>query len=783
MDMRFSGTLTHLLTGCDIYLADNYGIAANASCLFPQIPQLFEAANTNPITGDLAILPILPVGTHMFNWHIEDTISYNNEPTTFTVPIEYTVHPVVDSPIGITGAKSVVYDALADSFAVTMLENTTITVTFVLVTQPGQDTTFTFSTDSPHPHVVSAPVLVAAGAAYADWSAAQSVTLEVTPDGLTTGNYTFTLAHAVAGDAYTLPAISVTVEDIDRTSWILSETAFNVTEGDSATFTVRTGSKPTDPLVLTFPQHSLFSFSPAVVTITDADFDVPQTVTVAATQNTVVLGTVAFSIPIFTLATADAFYPLLTVPTLELRLLDDDLLLATMTPHVGNDDGLYNTTMQLDDAVTLDVRQLVAAAPMVAGFSVANTNVAASDLTVVDGNLINSTSPFYAGLNSSLVADYPGYSNVFIRTFYCRFGEGETFLYTPAYIAGPRTLLCHVPPCVENPLDVSIKCITPINVYLVVTNQDSTSQPFRFMWGPEHEVIDPLVHDPSDEVWRASVTGILPEVVNMREETWITVSGYHLAVETTRDNITASIPGVQPLCRFGGYLTKSAYFLDDADHDKGFRCLAPRRLDLTGDTRVSDVAIEVSIDGGTEFFTPFGLTLGYFDYRREKDSNAWTYFFVAVNIAFLLFFLFLLKDVICANLCRRCNREADAEDEEDLDIRGPKPVSEYLKGKIEHLLTRDVLALNAYRAQQQADLEQRKQLQELGFLNLDDTDEDAQREREEERKRAEKVKADVQRARLRRAGKAGADGVEMTEVRARAGKGGDDQAFNSPFSV
>ena len=124
----------------------------------------------------------------------------------------------------------------------------------------------------------------------ANWNTAQTVTLAAAQDADTTaGTATFTLG----GTGVTSAAVTATEVDDDAVqeqSLIVTPTSVTVPEGGTAPYTVRLAAQPTSTVTVTTTAGSgdtnLTVSSGASLTFTSATWNTPQTVTLAAAQDT-----------------------------------------------------------------------------------------------------------------------------------------------------------------------------------------------------------------------------------------------------------------------------------------------------------------------------------------------------------------------------------------------------------------------------------------------------------------------------------------------------------------
>ena len=184
---------------------------------------------------------------------------------------------------GGSGAYTVVLDALPTSdvvISVTRTGSSDVTLDTDTGTS-GNQTTLTFTT--------------------ANWSTAQTVTVAAAQDADAVDDAA-SITHAVVAsrsadefDAVNIAGVAVTVTDDETAGVSVSETALEVAEGGSGSYTVRLNTQPTSNVVIsvtktgstdvTLDTDTGTSGNQTTLTFTPANWDTAQTVTVAAAQD------------------------------------------------------------------------------------------------------------------------------------------------------------------------------------------------------------------------------------------------------------------------------------------------------------------------------------------------------------------------------------------------------------------------------------------------------------------------------------------------------------------
>ncbi|WP_336207416.1 glycoside hydrolase family 6 protein [Nonomuraea sp. LPB2021202275-12-8] len=201
----------------------------------------------------------------------------NPNPASYTVNGTTCGGPGGQTPAVVTSASSVAVN-----------EGGTATFTARLSSAPTANVTVSTSRTSG-----DADLTVSSGASLtftpANWNTAQTVTLAAAQDADTTAG---TAAFTVGGTGATAATVNATEVDDDAVqeqSLIVTPTSVTVPEGSSATYTVRLAAQPTSNVTVTTTAGSgdanLTVSSGASLTFTAANWNIPQTVTLAAAQD------------------------------------------------------------------------------------------------------------------------------------------------------------------------------------------------------------------------------------------------------------------------------------------------------------------------------------------------------------------------------------------------------------------------------------------------------------------------------------------------------------------
>ena len=170
-----------------------------------------------------------------------------------------------------------------------------------------------------------------------NWSTPKTVTVRAADDGDST-NDTATFTHTATStadssyDAIAIASVTATEDDDDTPGVRLSRTAVTVSEGRSATYTVKLNTQPTAAVTVTpsAAGDSDLTLAPAALTFTTGTWSRAQTVTVsAADDGDTEDGTATIT---HTAASTDGAYNGITVPSVTATEDDNDTAGVTVTP-------------------------------------------------------------------------------------------------------------------------------------------------------------------------------------------------------------------------------------------------------------------------------------------------------------------------------------------------------------------------------------------------------------------------------------------------------------------
>ncbi len=237
----------------------------------------------------------------------------------------------------------------------------TDTYTLVLTSQPTADVSIALNggtqvTLSPTPLVFTS----------GNWNLPQTVTVTAVDDPVIEGNHSGAVTSAVTSvngiyNGFVVAPVSVAITDNDTPGVALVESGGNtlVTEGGATdTYTMVLTSQPSANVTVT-PNGGAQLNNPPAVVFTNANWNLPQTVTVMATDDNVVEGTHSGSIS-HTVTSADGNYEGLVVGQVSGSITDNDSAVVAFDP--------------------IGVSQSEATSPM--AFTVTLSNPVASGVTV-----------------------------------------------------------------------------------------------------------------------------------------------------------------------------------------------------------------------------------------------------------------------------------------------------------------------------------------------------------------------------------------------------------------
>jgi hypothetical protein len=305
------------------------------------------------------------------------------------------------------------------------------TFTIVLTSQPSADVTIGLSSSDPTEGTVS-PTNVTFTPA--EWNVAQTVTVTGVDDFSVDGSiaYTIITAPAVSDDpnynGLNASDVSVTNVDDDTAGITVNPTSGLVTTeaGGADTFTIVLTSQPSADVTigLSSSDPTEGTVSPTSVTFTPADWNVAQTVTVTGLDDSIVDGSIAYTIITAPAVSDDPNYDGIDPADVSVTNVDDDTAGITINPTSGlttteaggADTFIVMLNSQPSADVTIDLSSSDPTEGMVSPASVmftpANWNepqtvtVTGLDDSIVDGDIA------YTIITAPAVSDDPNYDGI-----------------------------------------------------------------------------------------------------------------------------------------------------------------------------------------------------------------------------------------------------------------------------------------------------------------------------------------------------------------------------------
>ncbi len=195
-----------------------------------------------------------------------------------------------------------------------------------------------------------------------NWSTPQVVTVTGVDDFVADGDVAYSILTAPATSTDVLyngidaPDVSVTNLDNDVAGFAVAPTSGLVTteQGGHATFTMRLKSQPLASVMVGLSSSDVTegTVSPASLTFTPSNWNTPQTATVTGQDDTLVDGTVAFTIVTAPAVSTDTLYSGLNPPDVAAVNLDDESADLGITAHADPDPVPVTTTLALTFTIT-----------------------------------------------------------------------------------------------------------------------------------------------------------------------------------------------------------------------------------------------------------------------------------------------------------------------------------------------------------------------------------------------------------------------------------------------
>ncbi|MEG5035680.1 DUF4347 domain-containing protein, partial [Microcoleus sp. AT3-D2] len=281
--------------------------------------------------------------------------------------------------------------------------------TAVLTTKPAADVTVTASPDAQSDVGIGGGIPIALKFTPDNWNVPQLVNVQAVDDGVAQGTHSSTIAHQVTStDAqYNLIAtasVTAQITDNDTAGVTITPASTTATEGGATgSYKVALTSKPTAPVNVNF-NTGIQIDSISTFTFTSDNWNLPQIVTVEATDDSLVEGLHTGTIDHSIAADSAAEYLPVTIAPVTVSITDNDVATpntpsititpASTTAAEGGATDSYEVSLNTQPTANVTVNvaagsQINAIAPLV--FTPANWNVpqtvtvTATDDTVVEG--------------------------------------------------------------------------------------------------------------------------------------------------------------------------------------------------------------------------------------------------------------------------------------------------------------------------------------------------------------------------------------------------------------
>ena len=270
------------------------------------------------------------------------------------------------------------------------------------------------------------------------WSIPQSVTVTALDDSALEGSHVGGIAHSISGGGYDeaiVPAVEATIADNDSAAITVTESGGGtdvVEGGDSDSYAVVLDAQPSGRVTLTVTPDAQVSVSPATLTFTAADWDIPQIVTVTSLDDPALEGPHTGSI---SHSASGGGYRGAVLAAVEVAVVDNDspavtvIQSAAVTEVVeGGATDAYEVVLETkpSGAVTLSIKSdaQVSVSPASLTFTAADWNVPQT-VTVTARSDSVSEGPHTGAITHS--ASGGGYEGAPISEVSVKIADGETF--------------------------------------------------------------------------------------------------------------------------------------------------------------------------------------------------------------------------------------------------------------------------------------------------------------------------------------------------------------------
>ena len=300
-----------------------------------------------------------------------------NAPQTVTIAATQDDDAVADEPVVLTHTvRGGDYEGIsAASVEVTITEDDTAGVTIstnalevpeggsqsytvVLDTEPAADVTVEIQAPVDADMAVDQTALTFTAD---NWNAPQTVTIAATQDDDAVADEPRTITHAVTGGDYesvTAASVEVTITEDDTAGVTISITALEVTEGDTGSYTIVLDTEPAADVTVAIqaPADVDMAVDQTALTFTADNWNAPQTVTIAATQDD---DAVADEPVVLTHTVRGGDYEGISAASVEVTITEDDTpgvsVSETALTIAEGDTGSYTIVLDTEPAADVTV--------------------------------------------------------------------------------------------------------------------------------------------------------------------------------------------------------------------------------------------------------------------------------------------------------------------------------------------------------------------------------------------------------------------------------------------
>lgn len=261
------------------------------------------------------------------------------------------------------------------------------TFSYVLNSAPSANVIITLTTGS---YLVVVPTTVTFTSA--NWNVSQTITVAAVDDNIANGLHTDAIKQTISSNdgrysALILGDITANITDNDTPGVTISESngGTQVTEGGADdSYTLMLKSRPGSDVVITVSNDGQLVATPSTLTFNQSNWNLPQTVTVTAVDNTTVEGAHS-SVLRHTSTSNDPNYNGVTINSITVQIIDNDTI-ATLE-FIGEDaiaregDGRISIPVRLRLNAPVTVANPVAATITILASSTVRNNVDITPLT------------------------------------------------------------------------------------------------------------------------------------------------------------------------------------------------------------------------------------------------------------------------------------------------------------------------------------------------------------------------------------------------------------------